>query len=113
MSHPWLDEVYEYVQERCLWQFFSRAWDRKENIDGTLAATAALLAGETPKKETPMERLFYADASILAGDLRSRFPDFATTQPAEIRSLFTELNERVTEITITKSRNRELEQKLY
>ena len=32
-----------YVQERCLWQFASRTWDRTENIEGVLKQVGALL----------------------------------------------------------------------
>ena len=28
-----VDDLFDYVQERCLWQFFSRTWDRTENIE--------------------------------------------------------------------------------
>ncbi len=113
MTPHLVEELYAYVQERCLWQFVSRAWDREENIDGVLSTTCDLLCGDPPKRTTQMEALFYADATILVADIRSRFPVIAALPPAELREVFRALKEQVTEITITKSRNRELTQKLY
>lgn len=113
MTSHLVAELYSYVQERCLWQFVSRAWDREENIEGVLSATCDLLCGEPPKRTTQMESLFYADARILAEDLRARFPAIAALLPAEVRTVFSALKEQVTEIAVSKSRNRELTQKLY
>ncbi len=108
-----VDELLEYVEEKCLWQFFSRAWDRQENIDGVLDQTANLLAGHAPRLATPMERLFYADAKIMVDDLHSRFPWISESGEAEIRQLLDGLKGRLVENVITKSTNRELNQHLY
>jgi len=36
-----LDNLFDYVQERCLWQFASRTCDRTENIEGVLKLVVA------------------------------------------------------------------------
>ncbi|CAH2598871.1 Nitrogenase vanadium-iron protein delta chain [Rhodovastum atsumiense] len=108
-----LDELFGYVQERCLWQFFSRTWDRQENIDGILATATDLLAGQPPRLETPMDRLFYADAKIMVADFRTRFPWFNETPPDEVRELIAGLKAKLEEIAITGSKNRELNHNLY
>jgi vanadium nitrogenase delta subunit len=113
MSAAKVEELFGYVQERCLWQFFSRSWDRQENIDGILAATQALLTGGTPKRDTPMDRLFHADATAMAADLCARFPWLATSTSDELTPLFSALNDKLVEFTITKSLNRELTHTLY
>lgn len=110
---PTVEQLFTYVQKRCLWQFFSREWDRAENIQGVLGATAALLAGVAPPVATPMDRLFYADAKPLAAAFRQNFPELPSLPPAEIEALFASLKERVTEVAITKSQNKELTQHLY
>ena len=74
MTTEKVDQLFGYVQERCLWQFFSRTWDRKENLDGIFSAATEFLTGKTPKRETPMEKLFYADAKIMVKDFEERFP---------------------------------------
>jgi nitrogenase delta subunit len=102
-----------YVQERCLWQFFSRTWDRQENIDGIMAAAEVLLAGEMPKRETPMEKLFYADAQEMVKDFRERFPWIASITPPEAKDLIAGLKAELIDITITRSLNHELSHSLY
>ena len=66
-------DLYDYVQERCLWQFYSRNWDRTENIDGVLAKATDLFLGKTPEIPTPQDRLYLADAKILVNDCRNRY----------------------------------------
>ena len=74
MSSEKIDQLFGYVQERCLWQFFSRSWDRQENIDGIVKTATEMLTGEAIQIESPMDRLFYADAKIMVSDFRERFP---------------------------------------
>jgi nitrogenase delta subunit len=102
-----------YVQERCLWQFFSRTWDRQENIDGIMEAAAALLSGEKPKRDTPMEKLFYVDALEMVKDFRTRFPWIASLTPIEAKDLIAGLKAEMIDIAITSSLNQELTHSLY
>ncbi|MBR9973420.1 V-containing nitrogenase subunit delta [Magnetospirillum sulfuroxidans] len=113
MNAEKLDQLFDYVQERCLWQFFSRSWDRQENIDGVLKTATDLLTGEPPAKETPMDRLFYADAKIMVADFKDRFPWISEAGPAQIRDLMNGLKDKLVEFTITKSLNHELKHTLY
>jgi vanadium nitrogenase delta subunit len=113
MTAPSLDDLYRYVQERCLWQFFSRAWDRTENIDGVLGTVANLLTNSPVKPNSPMERLFYTDAKILVDQLREHFPDLGSLDTAQTRSLMESLRERLTRVAITESRNTELHENAY
>ena len=102
-----------YVQERCLWQFFSRTWDRQENIEGIMAAAEALLSGEKPKRDTPMEKIFYADAQEMVKDFRERFPWIASITPSEAKELIASLKAEMIDIAITRSLNQELTHSLY
>lgn len=113
MSADKVDELFGYVQERCLWQFFSRSWDRQENIDGILAAAGDLLAGEPVKRSTPMEKLFYADALIMVKDFKERFPWIASIGRAEVAELIAGLKDKLVDHTITRSLNHELNHSLY
>lgn len=113
MNSEKLDQLYDYVQERCLWQFFSRAKDRQENIDGILKTATDLLTGEPPAKETPQDRLFYADAKIMVADFKQRFPWINDAGSAQIRELMAGLKDKLVDITITKSLNGELNHSLY
>jgi V-containing nitrogenase delta subunit len=113
MNQEQANELFKYVQERCLWQFFSRSWDRQENIDGIIAAAGALLNGQKPKTETPMERLHYADAKCMVMDFKEKFPWMNSLTPAEVDTLLAKLSADVADISITKSLNHELNHTLY
>ena len=75
-----LNNLFDYVQERCLWQFASRTWDRTENIEGVLKQVGALLKKRQPVAETPAERLHLADAKVLVNDCRQRY-DWVDVDP--------------------------------
>lgn len=113
MSTEQIDQIFDYVQERCLWQFFSRSWDREENIEGILKVVGDMLAGKELSLETPMDRLFYADAKIMVADLRERCPWIDELGPAQLRDLLAQLKERLVDFNITKSLNQELTHTLY
>lgn len=107
------EELFDYVQERCLWQFHSRSWDRRENITGIIAKATELLQGQTPTADTPVERCFVADARIMVADFRSRFPWLKEANAEDIWSVMEQLGQRLIDATITHSKNRELEHHLY
>lgn len=113
MTSEKIDQLFGYVQERCLWQFFSRSWDRQENIDGILKTAADLLTGKPPAMQTPQDKLFYADAKIMVADFKQRFPWIETAGSAQIRDLIEGLKARLVDIAITKSQNHELNHTLY
>lgn len=107
------DELFDYVQERCLWQFHSRTWDREQNIAGVIAKAQDLLAGREPAAETPAERCFVADAKVMVADFRSRFPWIREAPEAEISEALNGLRDRLVDLTIARSRNHELTHTLY
>ncbi|THF55151.1 V-containing nitrogenase subunit delta [Pseudothauera rhizosphaerae] len=113
MMEDRIDDLFGYVEERCLWQFFSRTWDRQENIDGVLGQAERLLSGKEPVRETPMDKLFYADALVMVNDFRERFPWIREVEPEEVRELLDGLKARLVDVTITRSTNRELNHHLY
>ncbi|MFG1478759.1 V-containing nitrogenase subunit delta [Xanthobacter sp. V4C-4] len=113
MSAEKIDQLFGYVQERCLWQFSSRAWDRQENIDGIIATASDLLSGREPKRDTPMHKIFYADALLMVGDFKTRFPWIADVAPEEADELMRGLKDLLVDHTITKSLNHELNHSLY
>ena len=108
-----VDDLFNYVQERCLWQFASRTWDREANIAGVLGKVKDLLTGASPKLDTPDDRLFLADAKVMVEDCRNRFAWLGQVSAAEIPALLDGLKDRLVEIVITKSKNRELNHSLY
>ncbi len=103
-----IDALVGYIQQKCLWQFFSRAWDREENIAGVLDRTRDLLLGATPPVDTDIDRCHLADAKTLSAELRSEFPWVAGMRPDQLGALFQGVKETMMEIAVAKSRNGEL-----
>lgn len=108
-----IDAVVEHIQGRCLWQFFSRAWDREENIEGVLEMTSQLLAGQEPAAASDQERCHLADARILSRELASDYPWIGQTSPEDLKAVIQGVKERMREIVIDKSRNEELRVQNY
>lgn len=108
-----IDALVNYIQGNCLWQFFSRTWDREENISGILSKTEALLAGSTPAIATDLDRCHLADAKMLSAEFRSNFPWITTMDKDRLHAVFQAVTERMREIAIVKSRNGELNIQYY
>ncbi|QLE53439.1 nitrogenase vanadium-iron protein, alpha chain (plasmid) [Nostoc sp. C057] len=106
-------EVTKLIQERCLWQFHSRAWDREENINGVLNMTAQILTGEKVVLETLIDRGFYADAKILSADLEIRFSWLNSMENSQKKAVLEAVKAMLVDIVITKSKNGELHYSLY
>ncbi|MHC5674537.1 V-containing nitrogenase subunit delta, partial [Nostoc sp.] len=106
-------EVTKLIQERCLWQFHSRAWDRQENINGVLNMAAQILTGEKVVLETLIDRGFYADAKILSADLEIRFSWLNSMENSQKKAVLESVKAMLIDIVITKSKNGELHYSLY
>ncbi|MHC5934673.1 nitrogenase vanadium-iron protein, alpha chain [Nostoc sp.] len=106
-------EVTKLIQERCLWQFHSRAWDREENINGVLNMAAQILTGEKVVLETLIQRGFYADAKILSADLEIRFSWLNSMENSQKKAVLESVKAMLIDIVITKSKNGELHYSLY
>ncbi len=113
MSEQQVRQLFDYVQLRYLWQFFSRSWDRQENIDGIIAAAIDLLNARRPTGQTPMDRLVYADAREMVKDFRENFPWISELEPSKITDLMHGLKGMLVDHTITRSLNHELNHSLY
>ncbi len=113
MSEQQVQQLFDYVQLRYLWQFFSRTWDREENIEGICNAANEMFHGHEPKRHTPMERLFYADAKEMVKDFRENFAWIDGLEPTKITELLGGLKAKLRDHTITNSLNHELNHTLY
>ena len=102
-----------FIQQHCLWQFASRAHDREENIDGVLSLLGILLTGGSPKLQTPMDRLHFANANHLAAEVKSEFPWLSHLGKDELFAVVSGVIKRIHEITVKNSKNGELYQPGY
>ncbi|MBC1236577.1 V-containing nitrogenase subunit delta [Nostoc sp. 2RC] len=107
------EEVTSLIQQRCLWQFHSRSWDREENINGVLGLTAKILTGEQVVLETLIDRAFYADAKLLVIDLEKKFQWLSKMDNVQKKAVLESVKHKLIDIAITKSLNGELHHSIY
>jgi vanadium nitrogenase delta subunit len=103
-----VDEIVTYIQENCLWQFFSRTWDRESNINGILALAFKILTGETPKCETPDERCYFANANSLAAEMKAKLPWLKELGKDDLAGVIAKVKDQIEDITVKHSLNGEL-----
>jgi nitrogenase delta subunit len=103
----------DYIMKNCLWQFNSRAWDRKNQNDNILKKATELLCGEPVELETPADRCYWVDAVSLTEAYQLYFPWLTSMNKADIKLLMQGLKERIDFLTITGSLNKELTDPKY
>jgi Vanadium/alternative nitrogenase delta subunit. len=108
-----IEQLFLFFQERCLWQFHSRSWDREDNINGISEDVIKLLTGKRVSMETPEDKCHYADSRILVDQLKSRFPWIMEMTDADRRAVVEGACEKLTAVTVTNSRNAELTNQNY
>lgn len=108
-----VDELTEYIMKKCLWQFNSRTWDRKNQNDNILLKTMQILCEEPVQKETPADKCYWVEAKTLADVFRSRYPWVNTLEKAQMKDLIQGLKDRIDFLTITGSLNKELDDPNY
>jgi len=108
-----VDQLTDYIMKNCLWQFQSRAWDRKNQNEGILGKTTQLLCDEPVVLETPSDRVYWVDAVSLADVFRKRFGWINSLDKATIKDVMKSLHERMDYLTITGSLNLELTDEHY
>ena len=108
-----LEPMVDYIMKHCLWQFHSRAWDRKDQNEGILNKTTQLLCDEPVDLETPADRCYWVDAVCLADAYRKLFPWLPAMDKADIKELMKAVHERMDHLTITGSLNLELTDQHY
>lgn len=101
-------QLEDYILKRCLWQFHSRAWDRKDQNEGVLTKTMQILCGEKVELETPADKCYWVDAVYLAKGYKARFEWLSTMTREEIKALMHGLKERMDFVLVTGSLNEEL-----
>jgi nitrogenase delta subunit len=98
----------DYIMKRCLWQFHSRAWDRKDQNEGVLTKATQILCGEPVELETPADKCYWVDAAFLAKGYKNRFAWLSTMSREEIKLLMQGLKDRLDFVLVTGSLNKEL-----
>jgi len=103
----------DYIMKNCLWQFHSRAWDRKDQNANILGKATQILCGEHVELETPADRCYWVDSVCLAEAYRQRFPWINDLGNEDIKALMTAVHQKLDHLTITGSLNLELTDQHY
>ncbi|NTV93771.1 MAG: Fe-only nitrogenase subunit delta [Chlorobiaceae bacterium] len=103
----------DYIMKKCLWQFHSRAWDRKDQNENILRKATQILCGDAVELETPADRCYWVDALSLTEAFQERYEWLAAMSKEEIKQLMQGLKERIDFVTITGSLNAELTDPRY
>jgi len=101
-------QLENYIMKKCLWQFNSRAWDRKDQNDNIFKKTEQLLCNERVELETPADRCYWVDAVCMVDAFKLNYPWITSLNKDEIKLLIHGLKERIDFLTITGSLNKEL-----
>lgn len=108
-----VEQLVDYIMKNCLWQFHSRAWDRKRQNEEILAIVTKLMCGEPYEPESPADRCYWVDAVCLVEACRSRYLWIASLSQDEMRVLMQALHARIDFLTVTGSLNEELTDQHY
>ncbi len=102
-------ELYNFIQGRYLWQFYSRTWDREENINEILKIFSSIITGEQPvAPESSKDKAFYAEAKVVANETGKQFPWLHELDKPQIQKIIKKVKEKLIDVTITRSQNGEL-----
>jgi vanadium nitrogenase delta subunit len=108
-----IEQLFLFFQERCLWQFHSRSWDREENINSICDDVIKLLTGKRVLTETPEEKCYYADSRILVDQMKARFPWILELSDSDRSAVIQGARDKVMAVTVTDSKNSELNNQNY
>jgi nitrogenase delta subunit len=108
-----IELLVDYIMKNCLWQFNSRAWDRKNQNEGIISKATQLLCDELVDVSTPAERCYWVEAQVLADEYKRVYPWITKMEKAEIKLLMQGFKERIDYLTITASKNTEINDALY
>ena len=113
MMQDQINQLVDYIMKWCLWQFNSRAWDRKDQNEGILTKTMQILCEEPVEHYTPAERCYWVEAVLLARYFKRNYPWLSKMDNNEIKLLMQGLKEKIDYLTITGSLNKELTNPTY
>lgn len=109
-----INELYKYIQAKYLWQFYSRNWDRENNINGILDATKELLiTGKCSLGDSPTDKHYYSEAKIVVNDIKRDLKFIEGLNEKGITDLIDRVKAKLIDVTVTNSLNGELNVAYY
>ncbi|WP_300154853.1 Fe-only nitrogenase subunit delta [Solidesulfovibrio sp.] len=108
-----IEQLVDYIMKKCLWQFHSRAWDRRDQNENILLKTKQILCDEKVALETPADRCYWVDAVLLAEAYREKYAWLEGLPKEEVADIMKGVHERMDYLTIDGSLNQELTDQHY
>lgn len=104
-----VNELYKYIQQKYLWQFYSRNWDRENNINGILDATKELLTtGKCSLGDSLTDKHYYSEAKIVVNDIKRDLKFVEGLNEKGVTDLIDRVKAKLIDVTVTNSLNGEL-----
>jgi V-containing nitrogenase delta subunit len=100
--------LYSFIQERYLWQFYSRTWDREENINNIMQKFFQIISDEKAVGENPKDQCFFAEAITVVNETKKQFAWLSELERTELEKIVESVKAKLIDVTITKSQNEEL-----
>ena len=109
-----VEKLYKFIQENYLWQFYSRNWDRENNIKGILGdAQEILTTGKCTVGDSLEDKFYYSEAVTVVNDLKAKLDFINGLNETGIKELFEKTIAKLIDVTITNSLNGELNIQYY
>ena len=109
-----VNELYKFIQEKYLWQFYSRNWDRENNINGILDAVKELLnTGKSSLDDSLEEKFYYSEAKIVVNDIKRHLKFIEGLNEKGVTETIDRVKAKLIDVTVTNSLNGELNVEYY
>lgn len=109
-----VNELYKLIQEKYLWQFYSRNWDREKNINNILDAAKELInTGKCSLGDSLEEKFYYSEAKIVVNDIKRHLKFIEGLNEKGVTETIDRVKAKLIDVTITNSLNGELNVEYY
>lgn len=109
-----VNELYKLIQEKYLWQFYSRSWDREKNINGILdCVKEILITGKSSLADSLEDKFYYSEAKIVVNDIKRHLKFIEGLNEKGVTETIDRVKAKLIDVTVTNSLNGELNVEYY
>jgi len=109
-----VNELYKLIQEKYLWQFYSRSWDREKNINGILDCVKEILITDKSSLADSLEdKFYYSEAKIVVNDIKRHLKFIEGLNEKGVTETIDRVKAKLMDVTVTNSLNGELNVEYY
>ena len=109
-----VNELYKLIQEKYLWQFYSRSWDREKNINCILdCVKEILITGKSSLADSLEDKFYYSEAKIVVNDIKRHLKFIEGLNEKGVTETIDRVKAKLIDVTVTNSLNGELNVEYY